>query len=95
MLSDDEKKRLLHRLSRICGHVEAVGRMIENDNYCVDVLMQLSAATGALGKVGQIVLENHLQTCIREAMTSGSKPDQDEKIQELVKLFRKYASVIE
>jgi len=69
--------------------------MIENDNYCVDVLMQLSAATGALGKVGQIVLENHLQTCIREAMTSGSKPDQDEKIQELVKLFRKYASVIE
>jgi DNA-binding FrmR family transcriptional regulator len=95
MLSDDEKKRLLNRLSRIGGQVEAVGRMIQNDDYCVDVLMQLSAATGALGKVGQIVLENHLQTCLRDAMTSGSKPDQDEKIQELVKLFRKYASVIE
>ena len=95
MLSDDEKKRVLHRLSRIGGQVEAVGRMIEGDSYCVDVLMQLSAATGALAKVGQIVLENHLQTCIREAMSSGSKTDQDEKIQELVKLFRKYANVIE
>jgi DNA-binding FrmR family transcriptional regulator len=95
MLSDDEKKRLLHRLSRIGGQVEAVRRMIENDHQCVDVLMQLSAATGALAKVGQIVLENHLQTFIREAMTSDSSPDQDEKIQQLVELFRKYASVIE
>ncbi len=95
MLSEDEKKRLLHRMSRIGGQVEAVRRMIEDESYCVDVLMQLSAATGALGKVGQIVLENHLQTCLREAMDSGSQADQDHKIQELVKLFHKYASVIE
>lgn len=95
MLSDDDKKKLLVRLRRIGGQVEAVGRMIEDDEYCVDILMQLSAATGALGKVGQIVLENHLKTCVAEAMKEGKKADRDEKLQELVDLFRKYASVID
>ena len=95
MLSDDDKKKLLVRLRRIGGQVEAVGRMIEDDEYCVDILMQLSAATGALGKVGQIVLENHLKTCVAEAMTEGKKADREEKLQELVDLFRKYANVID
>ena len=95
MLSDDDKKKLLVRLRRIGGQVEAVGRMIEEDEYCVDIMMQLSAATGALGKVGQIVLENHLKTCVQEAMTEGKKADRDEKLQELIDLFRKYASVID
>ena len=95
MLSDDDKKKLLVRLRRIGGQVEEVGRMIEDDEYCVGILMQLSAATGALGKVGQIVLENHLKTCVTEAMTEGKKADREEKLQELVDLFRKYASVID
>lgn len=95
MLSDDDKKKLLVRLRRIGGQVEAVGRMIEKDEYCVDILMQLSAATGALGKVGQIVLENHLKTCVQEAMTEGKKADREEKLQELVDLFRKYANVLD
>ena len=59
---------MLNRIRRINGQVEAVGRMIENEDYCVDVMMQISAATGALAKVGQIVLENHLKTCVAEAM---------------------------
>ncbi len=95
MLSDDEKKKLLHRLRRVGGQVDAVGRMIENGEYCVDILMQLSAATGALGKVGQIVLENHLKTCVREAIESGDSANRDEKLEELIKLFRKYADVID
>jgi DNA-binding FrmR family transcriptional regulator len=95
MLSEDEKKKLLVRLRRIGGQVEAVGRMIEDDEHCVDILMQLSAATGALGRVGQIVLEDHLKTCVQEAMTEGKKADREEKLQELVDLFRRYANVID
>ena len=95
MLSDDEKNKLLVRLRRMGGQVDAGGRRIEDDEYCVDILMQLSAATGALGKVGQIVMENHLKTCVAEAMTEGKKADREEKLQELVDLFRKYASVID
>ena len=95
MLSDDQKKQLRHRLNRITGQVEAVGRMIDEDAYCVDLLIQLSAATGALGKVGQIVLENHLRTCVTEAMTNGDSPDREQKLNELIALFRKYASVVD
>lgn len=90
MLSDEEKKKLQNRLRRVLGQVEAVGRMIEDDEYCVDILMQLSAATGALSKVGQIILEQHIQTCVSEAIASGSAEERDEKIEALMKTFRKY-----
>lgn len=95
MLSNEDKKKLAHRLARVTGQVEAVSRMIEEDAYCVDILMQLSAATGALGKVGQIVLENHLRTCVAEAMKNGDGPQREQKLNELITLFRKYASVVD
>lgn len=95
MLTDDEKKKLNHRLRRVIGQVEAVGRMIENDDNCVDILMQLSAATGALAKVGQIVLEEHLKTSLAEALENGDAKDREGKIDELVQIFRKYAGVID
>ncbi|GAA5507905.1 MULTISPECIES: metal-sensitive transcriptional regulator [Novipirellula] len=95
MLDDEEKKKLANRLRRVVGQVEAVSRMIEEDQYCVDILMQLSAATGALGKVGQIVLEQHLKRCVTEAIENGNPADRDEKLEELIKLFRKYAGVID
>ncbi|WP_145174620.1 metal-sensitive transcriptional regulator [Rubripirellula lacrimiformis] len=95
MRSDDEKKKLNNRLRRVVGQVEAVGRMIDNDDYCVDILMQLSAATGALNKVGQIVLEQHLKTCVSDAIQSGDASDRDEKLSELIRVFRKYAGVID
>ncbi|MCA9212806.1 MAG: metal-sensitive transcriptional regulator [Planctomycetales bacterium] len=95
MLQDDEKKKVLNRIRRINGQVEAVGRMIENEDYCVDVMMQISAATGALSKVAEIVLENHLKTCVTEAMQNDDVNDRDQKLEELIKLFRKYAGVID
>ena len=90
MLSDDEKKKLAHRLSRINGQVEAVRRMIEEDEYCVDILMQLSAATGALHRVGEIVLDQHLNRCVREAMESGDDAERQAKLDEVMTIFRKY-----
>ncbi|WDQ18086.1 metal-sensitive transcriptional regulator [Rhodopirellula sp. P2] len=90
MLSADEKKKLAHRLSRINGQVEAVRRMIEADEYCVDILMQLSAATGALHRVGEIVLDQHLNRCVREAMESGSDAERQAKLDEVMTIFRKY-----
>lgn len=90
MLSDDDKKKLDHRLARVLGQVEAVRRMIEDEEYCVNILMQLSAATGALDKVGQIILKQHIQTCVSDAIKSGSPQDRDEKIEELMNVFRKY-----
>ncbi|WP_372898816.1 metal-sensitive transcriptional regulator [Stieleria sp.] len=90
MFLDDEKKKLNNRLRRVIGQVEAVGRMIEDEEYCVDVLMQLSAAMGALNKVGQIVLEEHIRSCVSDAIQCGRAKDRDEKIEELMMVFRKF-----
>lgn len=89
--SDDEKAKLKNRLRRIAGQVEAVHRMIDEDAYCVDILMQISAANGAFKKVGEMVLEQHLKSCVREAMENGNEKDRDEKLAEIMTIFQKYA----
>ncbi len=91
MLTDDEKKNLNHRLKRILGQVEAIGRMIEEDAYCVDTLMQVSAARGALGRVGEIVLQEHLKSGVRHALQNGDEAERDAKLEELMVIFRKYS----
>lgn len=93
MVSPEEKTNLANRLSRIAGQVSAVQRMIEEDEYCIDILTQIAAANGALGKVGQIILERHIQTCVIEAMRTGTKKQREEKLEELISIFRKFSRV--
>ena len=95
MLSDDEKTKLANRLRRVAGQVAAVQRMIDEDTYCVEILTQIAAASGALGKVGQIILESHIKSCVADAVKSGSAKQRDEKLDELIEIFRKYASVVD
>jgi len=93
MLTDDEKTKLANRLRRIAGQVSAVQRMMDEDTYCVEILTQIAAANGALGKVGQIILESHIKSCVAEAIKSGSAQQRDEKLEELIEIFRKYARI--
>jgi DNA-binding FrmR family transcriptional regulator len=93
MLSDEEKAKLANRLRRISGQVSAVERMIEEDEYCVDILMQIAAANGALGKVGQIILESHIHSCVTNAMRDGNDKERKQKLEELISLFQKYARI--
>jgi CsoR family transcriptional regulator, copper-sensing transcriptional repressor len=65
------KKDALLRLKVIRGHLEGVQQMVEQDAYCVDVMKQLAAVQSSLEKVNQIVLRNHLLTCMSEAARSG------------------------
>lgn len=93
MLSDEEKSKLANRLRRISGQVSAIERMIDEDEYCVDILMQIAAANGALGKVGQIILESHINSCVKNAMNGSNSKERDKKLEELIDLFRKYARI--
>ena len=70
---ENDSGKLAARLKRIEGQVSGVRRMVEEDRYCVDVLMQISATRAALAKVSQILLENHINTCVREAFESSNK----------------------
>lgn len=67
------KKRedVIKRLARIEGHVRGVKRMVEEDKSCPEVLLQIAAVHAALKKVGRIVFEDHLETCVLKAIREG------------------------
>jgi DNA-binding FrmR family transcriptional regulator len=77
------------RLRRIAGQVAGIQRMVGDDRYCVDILMQVSAVRAALGKVSQLVLDAHIHTCVTTAFESGDPSDREAKIAELIRVFDK------
>ena len=89
--SADEQRRLLARIKRIEGQVAAIRRMVEADAYCVDVLTQVAAARGALSKVGEEVLQRHVETCVADAFAHGDADARQDKIDELVQVFARYS----
>ncbi len=93
MLETDEKKRLLARLKRAEGQVAAVRRMVEEDTYCVDVLLQIAAIRGALGKAGHVLLSSHLHHCVTEAMQNGDPDARARTMDELVEVFGRYGGM--
>lgn len=84
----EEKEKLVSRLKRIEGQVRGIQKMIEEDRYCVDVLIQLSAANAALKKVGYSLLEQHTRGCVAKAMESGQG---EEAIEELMKVIQQFS----
>jgi DNA-binding FrmR family transcriptional regulator len=66
-----DKQKVAARLKRIEGQVRAITRMIEDDAYCIDVLTQISASDKALKSVALLLLDDHLNHCVRTAVTQG------------------------
>lgn len=82
---EKEKKDLLNRLKRIEGQVRGIENMVENDIYCTDILIQVSAITSALNSFNKVLLENHIKTCVADNIRNGN----DEVISELVTTMQK------
>ena len=76
-----DKDAYLKRMRRIEGQVRGIAKMIENDQYCIDVLTQVSAATKALQSVALGLLDDHLAHCMVEAARAGG-PEADAKVKE-------------
>ena len=83
--SEKEYKDLLNRLSSIEGQVRGIRRMVENDAYCPDILVQVSAVNAALNSFNKVLLSEHIRTCVSEDIREGK----DETIDELVTVLRK------
>jgi DNA-binding FrmR family transcriptional regulator len=89
-MREDIQRKAKARLRRIEGQVAALGRMLDDDAPCVDVLLQISAAQGALGGVGQLVLGQHVETCVSDTLRHGDAAERQEKIEELLDVFARY-----
>ena len=80
MPRDEEFKRdVLNRLRSVAGHVNGIARMVEEDQYCIDVINQVQAVQAALNKVSLLVLDDHMHTCVTEAIRSDD-PDERERV---------------
>jgi len=84
--SADNKKKVMNRLNRIEGQIKGIQKMIEEDRYCNDVLIQLAAVESAVKSLARMILENHMYTCITEEFEKGNL----EVIDEVVQLFRRF-----
>jgi DNA-binding FrmR family transcriptional regulator len=76
-----EKKDLQDRLRRIEGQVRGLQRMVDEDQYCIDILTQLSSVQAALRAVGMGLLDDHVRHCVRESIERG---EGEEKVEELM-----------
>lgn len=90
----DLKADLGRRLRRIEGQIAGVRRMIDEDRYCIDVLLQLSSLQAALGRVGSKAFEAHMQTCVRDVLDSGDPEQAREKVDEAVETLQRYSGLL-
>jgi len=82
--SEDEKKRLINRLSRIEGQIRGIRQMVENDAYCVDILTQSAAAKSAFSAFNRELLRRHIEGCVVRDIKNG-----DEDLDELMDIIGK------
>jgi DNA-binding FrmR family transcriptional regulator len=83
----EHHQKVLNRLARIEGHVRAIKRMVENDTSCPDVLTQIAAVRSALNSVGRVILEDHLQSCMVDAV---EKDDYQRSLKDLKNSLDKF-----
>ena len=86
-MANEATTNILNRLKSIEGHVRGIERMVENDDYCIDIVNQILAVERALQKVNSMVLDRHLHTCVTTAIR-GDEPDERERvINEIMTVF--------
>ena len=83
--TNEDKKNLTNRLNRIEGQVRGIKKMLENDDYCTDILTQVSAVQSALNSFAKEILEEHVKTCVVNDIKEGN----EEVIDDLLKTIRK------
>jgi len=82
------KKDLQDRLRRIEGQVRGIQRMVDQDQYCIDILTQLNSVTAALRAVGMGLLDEHVRHCVKDSIDQGNS---DEKVEELLAAVARFS----
>lgn len=83
--TEKEYKDLINRLNRMEGQIRGIRHMLEEDAYCTDIIMQVSAVNAALNSFNRVLLTNHIKTCVTNDIRDGK----DETVDELVRLLQK------
>lgn len=86
MRNDEQKKKLLTRLRRIEGQVRGVQKMVDEDRYCIDIMIQMNAIHAALKQVSYSLLQDHANHCVIDAIDSGDGAEAVKELLEVIKM---------
>ena len=86
-MEEAARKLIMRRLQSIEGHIRGVERMVEDDAYCIDTMKQINAVEAALSKVNQLILENHLSTCVTSAVRGDDPSERERVLREIAGIF--------
>lgn len=86
-MTPETTKSVTSRLARVEGQVRGIARMVEEDRYCIDVITQVQAVKAALAKVEELILADHVDTCVEHALSGGSLKERRAKVDELLKVL--------
>ncbi|MGN0460733.1 MAG: metal-sensing transcriptional repressor [Ruminococcus sp.] len=86
--TEEEYKKLINRLNRIEGQIRGIKGMVENNAYCTDILIQVSAVNSALNSFNKELLANHIKTCVATDIRNGKEDTIDELVITLQKLMK-------
>lgn len=81
-------KRVLNRMNYLIGHLKANLKMIKDGRYCIDIIRQNQAVIAALKKVNQLILRNHLETCVTKAIKSKDRSERKKVFEEIIEIFK-------
>jgi CsoR family transcriptional regulator, copper-sensing transcriptional repressor len=81
------KTAILSRLKSAAGHVSGIASMVEQDRYCIDVIKQVQAAQAALAKISQLILDDHLHTCVTTALQGDDAVERERVLTEISDIF--------
>jgi len=81
------KSDVVNRLKSVAGHVNGITAMVEQDRYCIDVIKQIQATQAALAKVSQMILDDHLHTCLTTAVRGNDADERERVLAEISEVF--------
>lgn len=84
-MQEEHKQSALNRLKTVRGHLDGIVEMVEQERYCPDVMKQVSAVQGSLEKVNRVLLQNHVETCVLEAVAEGRSAQIVDELMETLK----------
>ncbi len=86
-MDDTTKKAVTQRLASAAGHLKGIERMVQENNYCIDVIQQIQAVQAALNKVSTLMLNSHLHTCVTTAIQGEDAGERERVLQEITNVF--------
>lgn len=88
MMDETTRKDVTNRLKSVAGHINGIVNMVEDERYCIDIIKQLQATQAALNRVSELILDNHLHTCVTTAIQGDDADEREKVLAEVMQVFR-------